>query len=306
KVKVYRNNTELWTALMRQEIDMADYISREDFQVIQKDPDFKAHAVNWTMYCALLYDLIDPVLVDLDVRRAIAYAISRQEIINNLSEFGGLESTGPFHPESIGYNPDVQALEYNPVKSKMLLMHRGWVLNPSSGILEKEGRQFVINVLIDQSSDLYKKIVLNMRQQLAQLGIRLNVVYYNDESELTPEFLKEHHVQAWLRFFQGLGVDPYEAIDSWYSLTTQFGNIWPYKNTKVDELLLLGKIAQEEASKKAIYQQAHQLIYADQPACFLFYPASLFAVNSNFKNTDAYFSRYQATYTIKNWYIKTK
>ncbi|MBU4333202.1 MAG: hypothetical protein KKD07_02040 [Candidatus Omnitrophica bacterium] len=303
-VKIYPEGYGLWPAFMREEVDFIMYINYEDYKVIEKDPDLRGYKIPWDKYCAIAYNLEDPVLCDKEVRKAIAQSINRKEIIDATFP-GGVESTGPFHSESEGFNPEVKPLQCDPVKAKVDLMHRGWIDADNDGILEKDGRELEIRMLVDERSDLYKKMAVIIRQQLAEVGIKIVVQLYKDEEELTKEFLDEKRPQAWLRFYGGYEENIYGAIGSWYSLSSEFGRIWDYINEDVDRLFELGRVSVNKNKKAEIYREIHKIVYEDQPACFLFFPVSYHAVSSKFKNIDDYFSMYMQVYTIKNWYISS-
>ena len=307
-VKTYSDDAKLWAAFMRREVDLMLFIKQEDYTVIEHDPAFRAYAVPGSMYYALVYNLNDPVWRDRELREAVARGIDIEGIINALPRFEGVKATGPFHPQSVGYNHEVRPYAFDSVKAKMMLMHRGWQDMPQdahaaeAGIREKDGRQLEVRMLVDGRNDTYHRMAQIIRQQLAEIGIKLVILLYEDERELTPEYMARQKPQAWLRQFQGLSLDPYEATAAWYSFSSEFGKFGNYKSTEIDRLIEEGKSTRDVDERNAIYKTIHQVIYEDQPACFLFYPAGYFAVNVDFKNTDAYFSVFMPTYTLKDWY----
>jgi len=311
-VKTYSNNSQLWAAIMRHEVDLVQWITSGDYSIIEKDPAFKAYAVPFKMYYAMVYNLKDSIWHDQQLRQAIAYGINKKEIIDALPGFNGVESTGPFHPESIGFNPEVKPFEYDPIKAKMMLMHRGWQdMNTDAhdgeyGIRRKGDRELELRLLIDERNEMYKKMAGVIRQNLSEIGIKTKVLLYKSEQELTQEYLDRYRPQAWLRFYVGFGFsefDNYDTTGNWYSLSSESGKLWDYKNDEVDRLYELARITQDENVRAEIYRKIHKIIYDDQPACFLFYPSWYLAVNAKFENTDEYFSTHMPTYTIKDWYM---
>ncbi|MBN1869179.1 MAG: hypothetical protein JW847_01200 [Candidatus Omnitrophica bacterium] len=307
--KIYSDNSQLWAAFMRREVDLMFFINREDYSIIERDPAFRAYAVAGSMYYAIVYNLDDPVWHDRELRQAIALGLNIEQIMKDLPGVDGIKATGPFHPDSPGYNQEVKPFEFDPVKARMMLMHRGWLDMPQdargreNSVRRKNGRELELRMLVDERNDTYKRMARIIRQQLAEIGIKAVILLYNDENELTQEYFNQNKPQAWLRLFQGFGPDPYEAAGSWYGLSSQFGNLWAYRNRQVDELFESGMMSVDHDKRSEIYKKIHKLIYEDQPACFLFYPAGYFAVNSDFKNTDEYFSLYMPNYMMKDWYI---
>jgi peptide/nickel transport system substrate-binding protein len=287
---------------MRHEVDLVQFIDREDYEILKQDASFKTYMVTAGIYSAILYNLSDPILSDVDVRQAIARGIDRQKILNGLAEVGGVESTGPFHPDFTTGN-SVGTISYDPVLAKMDLMHRGWKDADEDGILEKYGRKLEISLLVDTRNEMYKKIAKMIRQQLAQIGISIKVVLYDDENDLTEDYLLEHRTQAWLRFFSGPKGEEYQSLRDWYSYSNEVGRLWRYKNPQIDQLFQSAVLIQDENELKDIFHTVQEIIYKDQPACFLFFPTTLFAVNSGFQNTEAFFTMYMPVYTLKDWYV---
>ena len=301
-VKIYPDSSHLWSAIMRQEIDLILYLNDEDYQIIKKDPAFKTYKISWDKYWAIAYNLNDAILHDQEIRRAIAFGINRKKIMEKIS-ISGIESTGPFHPKSIGFNPGVKPLEYNPVKAKMNLMHRGWHDVDGDGILEKNKVDLEIRLLVNESSKIYKKMAVLIRQQLAEIGIKTKIIFYKDENVLNKGFLERNRPQAWLRFFKGFGLDPYEAAGSWYSVSTEFCKAWDYKNEEIDRLFKSGRVIKDENARAELYKNIHKIIYDEQPACFLFFPSISHAVSAKIEETNEFFNTYMPVYTMKDWYI---
>jgi peptide/nickel transport system substrate-binding protein len=304
KIMIYPDNNLLWTALLRKEIDLVKFISHRDYQVIREDASFRSYIVKSGMYCAVIYNMSDPILSSIQVRKAIAHSINRQSLIDLVWEGAGEESPGPFHQDSPAYDPQVRPLLYDPMQARQLLAMDGWKDSDQDGVLERDGQQLELKLLIDQRHDMYSRMAAVLRQQLAVVGIKLKVILLGDEAELNEAFLKKHGVQAWLRFFQGGMVEPYDACVAWYSLTSQPGSPWQYRNPTFDQLYEQARTISDEKTRYELYQRMHRLIYEDQPACFLFFPLSYHAVSSRVQNTDALFTPHMPDYVIKDWFLE--
>lgn len=302
-VKTFPNNSQLWSALMRQEVDLVKYIKRDDYALLEKDPAFKVYQIPLATYYAIVYNLKDPILSDIFVRHAISLGINKKEIINTVSE-KGIECFGPFHPDSLGFDPDVKPLEYNPLKAKMELNHRGWKDMDGDGILEKGGRKFEITLLVDNKNNIYKKITSIIRQQLSEVGIKIKVLLYDDENDLSADYLEKNKVQAWLRQIEGGGREDMDYIAAmyWYS-SSDLGQLWNFKNSEVDRLFKLISYSHDIKIRKECYQKIQHTIYENQPACFLFFPMSFHAISAKIQNSNLYLTSNMPTYTIKDWYI---
>jgi len=304
-VKTYPDSQELWGALMRGEVDYAEFIEKEDYEIAKKDPSFKTYTIPADCYYGLLYNLDDPVLADKKVREAIAYGVDRKSLIERVVGGYGLECSGPFYPDSLGFNPEVKPFEYNPEKSKELLAEVGWQDKDNDGILEKEGENLEIRVLVDARSEIYKRIAMILRQQLQEIGIKIKVVLYNDDNMLTDEkFLRQNEPQAQLKLFLA-SLDPDQEAEDWNSKEPKRPDkLWTYKNKKVDRLFESGKITYNKEERQQIYQRIHQLIYEDQPACFLYFRFDFHALSRKFENMDKFFTVNMPYYMMKDWHLR--
>jgi len=305
-IKTYPDSRELWSALMRKEVDLVLFIDKEDYDILKNDASFKSYTLPTDYYYAVCYNLNDPVLKDIRIRQAIAQAINVKRLINTVAGGYGMECSGPFSPNCLGCNPSIKLLEYNPDKAKQLLKNAGWIDANKDGILDKEGKTLKIKLLVDAKSNDQKRIAMFIRQELQEIGIMVEVVLYDDERILTKEFIKDNKVQAQLKLFLA-GIDPDQEKDDWCPKETRTADkLWIYYDENINKLFELGKITHDKQDRKQIYQKIHKLIYKKQPACFLYFPSHFHAVSTRFKNTEEFFNINMPFYTIKNWHISNE
>jgi peptide/nickel transport system substrate-binding protein len=302
-VKVYPDNTALWAALMRREVDFVKFLNQEDYFVLQKDPVFRTYENSMMTTCVIVYNLEDPILSDLKVREAIAQGVDVKKILKGIAS-SGMESTGPFQPGSPWFNPDVKPFRYNPLKARAILGQRGWKDTDGDGILEKAGRKLEIRMLVDSRSEYFQRIAMMVRQQLSEVGIKVEVRLYKDESELSKEFMVRYKPQAWLRFFSSRSYSVKNTLEKWYPSVNFMQRLWNYRTNKIDELLVSMQSVPDETRRDQIYQKIQKIMYENQPACFLFSPTSLHAVAAKFRNTEEFFSSNMPVYSLKSWYRK--
>lgn len=300
-VKSYEDNTALWGALMRQEVDFVKFLNYQDYKILSKDTVFKTYQVPAGLYFALVYDSHDPILFDRELRGALNYAIDRRALME-AAQINGVESNGPFYPASTWSNPTVERSSYNPVKARLMLAWRGWDKGPD-GILRKGGQPLILTMLVDRNRLYYRQMARVLRQQFSEIGVALKIIFYDDENQLTPKYLEEVKPQIWLRMFVGNSCDPSIIVSNWYSTSSMFGHLWTYQNASIDQLFEKGRGLHDSKQRIDIYRQIHALIYGDQPACFLFFFESNYAVAAKVQNSQNLFNMYMPDYLIKDWYI---
>ncbi|MBN2482566.1 MAG: hypothetical protein JXD21_00010 [Candidatus Omnitrophica bacterium] len=302
-VKTYESSEDLWSALMRGEVDFVLFLERKDYEVLKSDPAFKTFAIPADSYYALMYNIHDPLLSNTQIRQALAYAIDVHDIIERTAGGYGLQATGPFHPETLGFDPEVTPFPYDPQKAQSILKEQGWKDKDNDGILEKDNQRFILKVLVDSRNQIYKTIAMILRQQLQSIGIELQVILYDDERTLTKAFIEYHQPQAHLRLF--LGNTIFNIKEDW--ATNQFrgaDKLWIYNNPTIIQLFKEGETLKGKNEREKVYQQIHRLLYKEQPACFFYFREDFHAISSRISNVKLFFTLSMPYYTIKNWYIK--
>jgi len=111
---------------------------------------------------SLTFNLRHPILSDVRVRRAIAYAINKTEIVEGLLKGTVMEAKGFLSPAYIGYTDDLPTYPYDPEKAKQLLAEAGYpdgfeidFYTPSTGVMPK--------------------VATVIQEQLRKIGIKVNI-----------------------------------------------------------------------------------------------------------------------------------
>ncbi len=236
-------------------------------------------------YTYMGYNLNDPKFKDVNVRRALNYAVNKEEIIKGVLLGLGRVSTGPFIPESWAYNKDVKPMEYNPQKARELLKEAGWQDQDGDGILEKDGMKFSFTVITNQGNDERRMTLEIIQRRLREVGIEVKIKII-EWSAFVSEFINKKRFDAVLLGW-GLSLDP-DMYDIWHSSKTKEGefNFVGYSNEEVDRLLMEGRRAFNQEERKKIYRRIHEILYEDQPYLFLYVPDALPILNSRFKGIE--------------------
>ncbi len=92
------------------------------------NPKWKDHihkGLRVGIYYVHLNQLKEP-FTDVRVRKAFQMAVDRQKILESMFHGDGVLANGLMPKGLIGYNPDIQKIEYNPEKAKALLAEAGY------------------------------------------------------------------------------------------------------------------------------------------------------------------------------------
>lgn len=119
------------------------------------------------------FNLSEPPINELAVRKAIAHAIDRDTIIESVlfgyaeKARGGVTTTSPFYDES------VPMVEYDPEEAGRLLDEAGWVMG-ADGVRERDGVTLTLNQISTDFENwgLFNQII---QEQLQAIGINCEI-----------------------------------------------------------------------------------------------------------------------------------
>ncbi len=121
-------------------------------------------------------------LKDANVRKAIAYALDRREIISRCYYNHAVAVDVPIPPDSWLYDSASKVYDTNVTKAKELLESSGWMDYDGDGIreLREEGgiSKLKLTLLVNDTPDnlIRKDVASLIKSQLAQVGIEIEVV----------------------------------------------------------------------------------------------------------------------------------
>ncbi len=232
-------------------------------------------------YTYLGLNLRDPRFADRRVRKAIAYAIDRKEIVDAVLLGLGEPGVSPYVPTSRWFNQDLKPYPYDPGKAKRLLAEAGWVDRDGDGLLDKGGEPFEFEILTNNGNAQRRQTSVIIQQRLQKIGIGVSIREL-EWAALLNDFIDRRKFDA-IVLGWGIGLDP-DQYDIWHSSKTvppEF-NFITYKNPEVDDLLEQGRRRCEEAERKRIYDRLQEIMWEDQPIIFLYVPHALLAVHKRF------------------------
>ncbi len=235
-------------------------------------------------YTYLGYNLTNPLFQDKRVRKAISYAIDKQELVDGVLLGLGKAATGPYKPGTWVYNDKVERYDFNLKKARDLLAEAGWKDTNGDGILDKDGKSFEINILTNQGNDSRAKTVEIIQMRLKEVGIVVKPRVMEWAAFLTMIDKKEFEavVLGWT-----IGQDP-DIYDIWHSSKNQPKelNFITYKNSEVDDLLTKARETFNQEERKKYYDRIQEVLADDAPYTFLYVPDALPAVQSRFRGIE--------------------
>ncbi|UDQ81611.1 glutathione ABC transporter substrate-binding protein GsiB [Erwinia rhapontici] len=192
------------------------------------------------------------------VREAINYAINREALAKVAFAGYATPATG-IVPPSIQYSQSYPAPEYNPAKARELLKESGY---PNG---------FTTALWSSHNHSTAQKVLQFTQQQLAQVGIKVELTAM-DAGQRAAQVEDKGQKESGVRmFYTGWSASTGEA--NW-ALTPLFATqSWPptifntafYSNTQVDKDLADALNTTDGEKKAALYKDAQDRIWKDQP-----------------------------------------
>ncbi|SFF23672.1 peptide/nickel transport system substrate-binding protein [Paenibacillus algorifonticola] len=256
-------SSNLVAQLQSGEIDMnfpgIGTISVQDFEKVKNMSNVNAVSGKPFNYQNLYFN--NETITDVRVRHAIAYAINREMMIDNLLKGEGESMDVQYTPIHPYYNKNLTPITYNPEKAKELLKEAGWDSSKTLRLVVPSG-----NKTREQAADI---IVENLKA----VGINAQVQKFDLATSVQKLIKGEYDLDILGLIFI---LDP--------DLTTVFGtgsktNYARYSSPEMDKLLLEGTKETDSDKRRVIYDKVQELIMQDLPQIALFADYRLLATN---------------------------
>ncbi len=276
--KIISDDTIRLLGLKTGEIDfIQNAIPPDLISSLSKDKNITILTGDGVNYSYLGFNLTDTFLKDKRVRKAIAYAVDCNSIINNLLAGLAIPATGVLPKNNWAYEEDVASYEYNPDKSKRLLDEAGFADPDGDG--PKERFRLIYKTT---NNDLRKMIGEVLQKNLKDVGIGLDIrtyewgTFYND--------IKTGNFQMYSLSWIGI-VDPdiYYTIFHSDMAPPKGNNRNRYKNTEIDRLVAEGQKVLSNKDRRKIYSKVQKIAAEELPYINLWHPKNVVAMRKNVK-----------------------
>ncbi|MGG4483236.1 ABC transporter substrate-binding protein [Paenibacillus illinoisensis] len=201
---------------------------------------------------------------DPKVRQAMAYAMNRQLIVDQLLKGQGELVDGMLGQNHPYYNKDIPLYSYDPEKAKALLNEAGWDFNQSIEFVVPTG-----NKIREQASDI-------IAENLKAAGLKVQVTKLDFPTTYQRALKHEYDLTV---INLGFILDP-NSVLGLFKTGVSF-NLADYSNAEVDELLAQGAEELEPSKRFEIYQQVQQKLHDDVPAIALYADKQMYAAAKN-------------------------
>jgi peptide/nickel transport system substrate-binding protein len=208
------------------------------------------------------FNLDNPYFKELKVRQAIAHAVDKQFIVDNIWFGYGTLATGPIHPSQTKfYNPNVQKYEFDTAKAERLLDEAGFRR-------QNDGNRFQVN-LDPLPLTPHPLVAEYLKQALAKIGIAVTI-----RSQDFAGYMKRVYTDRQFDFVNtafATTCDPTIGVQRLYWSKNfrpgvPFTNGTHYQNAEVDRLLEAAQIEIDQAKRTQEFYEFQRIVALDLPA----------------------------------------
>lgn len=214
----------------------------------------------------LEFNVRKPVLADVRVRRAIAHAIDRQNLLHVVNRDFGKVSTGPI-PSSLKryYTADAPRYDFDPKAAEKLLDEAGF---PRA----RNGVRFSVKIDWVPFGDRIFRSAEFIRQSLKRVGIDAEV-RNQDLARYFQRIYSDYDFDMAVTTMSMFG-DPQIGAERFFWSKTilkgvPFSNASGYSSPSVDDLIQAAHAEGDEERRVELYKQLQRLLQADLPALAL-------------------------------------
>lgn len=239
----------------------------------------------------------DSPLRDVNVRKAICYAIDRKTIVEQVlkGQVSVLQSI--YAPTQAVYTPAWEQYTYDLEKAKQHLAEAGY----TEEVLAEKPLKLKLGTTFGNAAR--EQIQQIIQSQLRQVGINVTIDNYDPPTWFSEKVDKgdyEMGIWAWL-------VSPDPDLESTFAkdrIPPEGQNYYWYENDKVTELLKQANTEVDDAKRIPLYQEVQKLMADDAALLPLYQRLNIVAFNTKLKGVKANPSQVGTFWNTEEWYLE--
>ena len=240
-------------------------------------------------YITSYYDFIGlnfnkALFQDKNIRKAIAYGIDREALLEKHYLNHGVITNSPINPESWLYHQETEQYDFDKEKSEQILKDTGWDDSDNDGVLDKliNGNKVDISfdLLVSSENTQRKEVAYEIQRMLSELGMSIRVEEVSQE-----EFLNRLQTKNFDAFLGGWKLSPVPDFTfAFHSSQIEEGtNYVSFRSEQMDALLHQAFTAVGEEKMKNAYGNLQKYISDELPYISLYFRTAALITNEKIK-----------------------
>lgn len=286
------------------ELDWYPYISEASYDLLRSVPNVRVVVTPQNSYRALYVNTERPILSDVRVRRAIAYAINKRQLVEKTTFGTGTVATEDIPDFMWAYDPSVPTMAQDLGKARELLREAGWTPGPD-GVLTKGGRQLSFTLSLRQGAVGDNAMAVLVQAWLRSVGIDVTLKDYPGAVlfALGPSgVLEPGKYDLNISGFSSTA-DPDNSAQFTCNNRPPNGFNWTrYCSPEMDRLQAAALGTYDRAARKAAYAKIETLLATDVPQVFFYYQPQISAISPRLANFAP--SMVTPTWNVEQWELR--
>ncbi|PSH03495.1 MAG: ABC transporter substrate-binding protein [Acidobacteria bacterium] len=250
-------------------VDMVSTLAKQSKLVVEHAPG--------TSYQYLAMNLRDPILKNVQVRQALAYAIDREKLIHYLWRDMARPANSVLPPQHWAYDANAKNYPHDAAKARKLLDEAGYHAD-ATGIRFR----LVMKTSTDESTRLLSAV---LQQQLREVGIALDIRSY-EFATFYSDIVKGAFQLYSLRWVGGSNQDPdiFENVFDTASYAPKRANRGYYSNPEVDRLIAEGRRMVDQKQRAEVYRKIQEILNCELPYVHLWWADNIMVHTRRLEN----------------------
>jgi peptide/nickel transport system substrate-binding protein len=251
-------------ALEAQDVDVIEGVPWQSMDAIERNPRLKMDSTVGP-FMNLLFNTVSGPFTDARVRRAVAYAVKRDEIVRAATYGRGTPQFGLPYPAPYDDLPSAGIFSYDPARARQLMQEAG------------VGGGFSATLLATSSPTLHQATAEMVQQNLKEVGIDVTLrlpewgtrVAMGNRGQY--EFAVFGTVAAW--------PDP-DALSVYLTGSPAYTRSHGFSSARIDGLLQTGRQEADPTRRRAIYDDLQKAAAEECPIVWLSLRSQAFAMQT--------------------------
>jgi peptide/nickel transport system substrate-binding protein len=242
---------------------------------LEREPKLEVLRAPGTVLQYMAFNFRDPVLRDVRVRRALAYAIDRGPMLQYLWRGFAQPAASILPVQSWAYAGDVPRYDHDPERAREILDGAGY--RPLNGVRFR----LTMKTSTDENTRL---MVAVLQQQLREVQIQLDIRTFEFAtffSDITKGAYQLHSLR-WIGGNEDPDIFEYAFHSS--KFTPNGANRTFYSNPQVDALIDQARAELDQNIRKKLYAQIQRILAEDLPSINLWYLDNVLVHTKRVKN----------------------
>ena len=241
----------------------------------------------------LAFNCQDNILKNVEVRKALSYAIDKANIVSSVYNNQCYVADFPLDYDSYLYNKETTEIGYNAEQAKTILTNGGWEYKYNRWQKKENYRTVRLDLSITVNEENPKRVLVaeNIKAQLEQIGIKVKI---NKVSSANYQKALEN------KSYQMILTGVYNSYSP--SLISFFAenNLQNYCNEEISNIINEVKTIDDERLLKEKYNRILQIYNEEQPFISLYRNKQTIVKSQNLAG-EITGNNYFSYYNLENW-----